>query len=502
MSSSKPSDRLVKGSTLIRSVAWNFVGTVLPLAVGVVTIPLLIRGLGVERFGVLTIAWMVIGYFGLFDLGLGRAITKQLAENLSSGRESENPEYVWTAMFLMVLLGIVGGGVLAFAAPYVVGLLHVSAGLSEEARLAMYLMAASVPLVVATSGLRGVLEAYQRFDLATYLRVPLGVLSYAGPLVVLPFSNSLVIVVAVIAFGRLLALIAHLGFCVHVIPALTARISIMYDKVWPLIRFGGWMSLTNIVGPFMVYMDRFFIGAILGATAVAYYVTPYEMVTKLWIIPGVLLGVLFPAFAAMLALERERTRALVASSVRVLVAILFPLSLFLICFASDLLMVWIGADFAEKSARVMQWLVLGVFINCVAQVHFNLLQAAGRADWTGKLHLFELPVYLGALWVGLDRWGIEGAAVVWTLRVLADALILVWLVAKQLPYLQGIVWGQARIVIIAAMVCLGALGLAPLLHRSTYFIIATGVFFFLLWNWILDREEKTLLVGLLKRRAR
>ena len=65
-----------RDATIARNTGWNFVGTALPIAVAVIAIPPLIRELGVERFGVLTLAWVITGYFALFDFGLGRATTK------------------------------------------------------------------------------------------------------------------------------------------------------------------------------------------------------------------------------------------------------------------------------------------------------------------------------------------------------------------------------------------------------------------------------------------
>ena len=71
---------LIGGRRLVRNVFWNLLGTGAPLLVAIVAIPMLIEGMGTARFGVLTLAWMVVGYFSLFDLGLGRALTKLVAE--------------------------------------------------------------------------------------------------------------------------------------------------------------------------------------------------------------------------------------------------------------------------------------------------------------------------------------------------------------------------------------------------------------------------------------
>ncbi|MCG7869761.1 MAG: polysaccharide biosynthesis C-terminal domain-containing protein, partial [Candidatus Thiodiazotropha taylori] len=73
---------------------------------------------------------------------------------------------------------------------------------------------------------------------------------------------------------------------------------------------------------------------------------------------------------------------------------------------------------------VMQWLAVGVFFYGLSLVPFNLVQSAGHPDWSAKLHLLELPLYLVALWWALSAYGILGAAVVWTIRAFVDALAL------------------------------------------------------------------------------
>jgi O-antigen/teichoic acid export membrane protein len=64
---------LTSGRLLARNTIWNLIGQLVPLLVGMVAIPPLVRGLGIDRFGLLSLVWVIIGYFSFFDLGLGRA---------------------------------------------------------------------------------------------------------------------------------------------------------------------------------------------------------------------------------------------------------------------------------------------------------------------------------------------------------------------------------------------------------------------------------------------
>ncbi|MHB8412425.1 MAG: flippase [Candidatus Acidiferrales bacterium] len=426
--------RLAGGRLLARNTIWNLIGGGVPMLVAIVCIPILIKGLGKDRFGILALAWVIIGYAGFFDLGVGRALTQFVAKKLGAGEDRDVPPLVWTSLFLMLLLGILGGVVVILISPWLVHhALHIPAALQRETLHSFYLLGVSLPIVITTAGLRGFLEAHQRFDLVNALRIPLNAFVFAGPLLVLPFSHSLFPVVAVLVGGRVIGWVAHLLLCLRVMPGLLRRIAWHRATVGPLLSFGGWLTVTNIVSPLMVALDRFLIGALLSVTAVAYYATPFEVVTRLLLIPGAVVGVMFPAFSASFVQDRNRTAFLYGRSVKYVLLALFPMILLILVFAESGLKLWLGADFAQHSTRVLQWLAVGVFINGLALIPYSLLQGVGRPDLTAKLHMAELPAYLLALWWLIHAYGIDGAAMAWTARVFVDALLLFGMAKRFLP---------------------------------------------------------------------
>jgi O-antigen/teichoic acid export membrane protein len=426
----------------LRNTVANLLGNAFPLLVAFFALPVLTRELGTDRFGVLTLAWVVLGYFSLFDLGLGRAITKVVAEKIGLGQEETIPTLVWTSLAFMSALGLLGTIITVAISPWLVrDTLQIPAALEAETLQSFYALAVSIPVVTTMAGLRGVLEARQRFDLVNAVRIPFGAFTFLGPVAVLPFTRSLFHIIGVLLAGRILAWITHLVLCFRVNPALRSRLVFDWSTVVPLLHFGTWISVSNVVGPLMVNIDRFVIGAMISISAVAYYTAPYEVVTKLWMIPAAFSGVLFPAFAAAWASDVSHATRLLRQGVKYAFLLLFPVTLAIATLGHEGLALWLGADYARNSTRVLQWLAIGVFLNSLAQIPFALIQAAGRPDITAKLHLLELPFYLIALWWLVGALGIEGAAIAWTLRSFADT-IAIFVIAERLaaPHRLSLGW--------------------------------------------------------------
>ena len=216
--------------------------------------------------------------------------------------------------------------------------------------------------------------------------------------------------------------------------------------------------MSNVVSPLMGYADRFLLGALGSAAAVAYYATPMELVIKLSIVPAAVTGVLFPAFSAAMA-RHEPGAALPVfdRSVRWLFCVLWPLCVGLAMFAPELLTLWIDPAFAAESAPLLQIFALGIFINCLAHVPFTLIQSAGQARTTALIHLGELPLFLLALWLLISHYGALGAAMAWLLRMVVDT-VLMFAAAGRLLEWRVRHWMGPRNLLIAALCGAGFAG--------------------------------------------
>ena len=493
----------VNGARLAKNAVFNFAGQILPLLAGVGLIPYIVRRLGPDRFGMLGIIWVIFGYFSLMDLGIGRATTKFLAEWLAKGDTDRISEMIWNSIILQVLLGLAGGAVMAALTPVLVDrVLKTPVSLTAEARTSFYILAAALPVILAMNGLRAVLEGCQRFDITNLLRIPSNTLAFVIPAVAIATGLRLPGMVLWMGISRLGFTFAHAFYCGRILPCVKTRPKLHFGAILPLLSFGGWVSVSNAVNPILLWMDRFMIGSLLSVAMVGYYTAPYEAVTKLWMIPISLMTTVYPACSALGTEKTRELQALYSRLIKYLFCTLAPVSFLLVVFARPLMAAWLGPQFAEKSAAPLQFLAVGVFINCFVHVPYSFLQALGKPAPAAKLFLLELIPYGLLLWWMVEHYGIAGAAAAWSIRVAAELILLLWITQRlfSLSVVPGVDRSMRTGFAAFAVTAMGVYGTHFLLRRTI--VADAGIcaawmtgFVLAVWKWVLDEADRTSLLA-------
>jgi O-antigen/teichoic acid export membrane protein len=480
---------------LIKNTVYNLMGLGLPLLVAIVSIPALIHGLGDSRFGVLTLVWAVVSYFGLFDLGLGRALTQQLSVLLAEKREVDIPSLVCTCMLLLGGLGLLAFAVMYLGAEWGAQKFS-SSGSATEVVGAIRAMAFAMPFILLTSGLRGILEAKHAFGVLNLIRLPMGIFTFLGPLAVLRwYGDDLAAITIVLTAGRVVAALVHAYYAGKCLPGLFGPRHCHPGPLKSLLVSGGWMTLSNVVSPLMGYMDRFLIGTIISASAVAYYVTPNEMMTKLWIIPGALTAVLFPRFATNIIGKAAESTRLYKQAIAALFLVLYPITLFIAVYAKEIMQVWINPEFAERSYVLMQVFSFGILVNCVAHVPFTFIQSVGRAKTSALIHVAELPLFAAALWICTVKFGLLGAVFAWLARMLVDTALMAYFAGKIVgTRLMG--YYPVRLFVFFAIVLATFFAGANTsgAARVTLFVVSNVVVYAYYWTLFVDKDERSVFI--------
>lgn len=491
------------GRLLAKNAAFNLGGQVIPLLVGVAVIPYVITKLGVDEFGILSLAWVILGYFSLFDLGLGRAMIKFVAEYLGSPKKGEIPNVVWTAVWLQVGLGILGGLLAVFLIPYAVEkVFNIPSGLVSDARSAFYVLAVSLPVLLVGNTFRGVLEAAQRFDLVNYVKVPMAVLGFLFVAAGAGLGLHVTGIVLLLVLLRTATLAAYMFFGFQSFASLKNCLRFDSSAVRKLSSFGGWVMVSNVASPLLTNLERFLIISFISAGALAYYAAPADVISRLTVFPAALALALFPYFSFHGGDGLETVSRISAKGFKYLLFFTVPALALLVFYAHDLLGLWLGSEFADQSATVLQLLAAGFFVNALAYIPYTSVQALGRPDLKAYLDMFEVPLFALLAWLLIVRMGIEGAALAKLIINLVDFVGLFgfarWLGAFRLRDVLservplGVGLSSALLVLVFSVKHLGLTFPAGILLLAVLFSFYAAA----VWRWGINEPERALVRGL------
>jgi O-antigen/teichoic acid export membrane protein len=407
-------------STRLRGFSLNLAGSVVPLVGALAAVPVIQTLAGTERLGWLALIWTLVGYLGLLDMGLGRVLIRHFAVCQTGSDLGAAMALLWRVCRITGLATIAAGVVLAglvllWEAP----LQRMAGGLHTEVRSAIWIVLAVLPAVVVSSLLRGALEGRQLFGYSNALKVVFGSLTFAAPMAAAWLAPTLPALAGAVAATRVIGAAAHLIVVRTVLPAATPNAA--RPSLRALLAEGGWMTATNAIGPLMVTFDRFVVAALVSSAAVAYYAVVQEVALRLLLVPMALAATVFPALAARSIAD---SRQLGLGSVHAGLLMSLPLCAALALLAQPTLTLWLGAEFARESAPIAAVLAIGLLANCIAQTPFTWIQARGRADLTGRLHLAELIPYAAVLLMNASTWGILGVAIAWSTRTIGDCILM------------------------------------------------------------------------------
>ncbi len=412
-----------------RNATYNLVGAVLPILLALVTVPLYLKLVGPERYGVLAIAWLLLGYFGLFDLGLGKATTYSIAA-LKNASAQERADVFWTAILTNIGMGAVGGLVLyAAASVFFDAIFKVDPALRPEIRASVGYLGLAVPIATMTGVLTGALQARERFLETSMISVLSTSLFQVLPLLA-AFAwrpnLSLLLLAAVAARG---VAILVLAWRCHIFITRGQKHRFDRSQIKDLLGYGGWVTVTGLFGPILVILDRFAIGAVLGATAVTIYTVPFQLAQRITIFPQALVSAVFPRLPTASPEERA---ALSEKAIRVLLAAISLPILGAMYILHPFLDLWVGPEIGRQAADVGVLIVFGYWANAFAVVPYSWMQGTGRPDLVTKVLLAQIPPYLLLLYFGMTWFGLIGCAAVFAFRCSVDFLLLWWAARRKL----------------------------------------------------------------------
>jgi len=437
---------------------------------------------------------------------MGAASTKFGAGCYANGDPQGESAVIWTALGLIAVTTGCVAIAIALAAHWILAsLLHVEHGLLSAGTLALRIGCAIFVLQSVAAIVNTPQVVRLRWRQLTVLSTSVILLGTAGTPVALALVGGGIrtVVVAGLAVSVLLAG-GNLLLAVRLQPALLHP---KFDKVVlrKLLAFGGALTVAGLAVVPLTTAERFFLAHNHSTTAVAYFAVAVNLATTLQVLPEQLTAAFVPGLARLEAAGRlQELRALYRKGLSGLFLLVTP-AMVLLCFiARPFLSFWAGPQYGVHSTAPFLVTVAGVWIECLAWLPVSYLLASGHTRLIAYIKVAELVPYLVAAWILTERFGVIGAAFVWSAGCVLDSVLLFG-AALRVAHLPCLPLSDRRLRSLAGPLALG--GAAMLLASATSGLTARLVWAAVLtlaygaavWSLILTGRERHGIMALARR---
>ena len=381
-------------------------------ALGLLALPVIVRGFGPEAYGLLSLNLTLVGAASVCDLGIGIALAKYVAETTADHDQSRTNVHVSTALTLVLFLSIVttiaGIGLAPALATHI---LRIPAPLENSARISFLITSATIPAILLRILCNGILVGQHRITYLSATNALIGtlkILAGVAVAVMRPEIHILVLAFAVLSYAHA-ALLAVMCFG-------SRRSSIRIRFGWnlrvakELTKLGCFSSLSVTAGYVFLYADRWLIATFLPLNVLGYYSLAFEIGSKQWYIANSISQAYFPVFGGH-AQRSDGIRSTYMQALKLLSLGCTGAALVLAIFARQLLATWISPDYGQNAASLLTILSFGILIACYLNIPATaILAASGRPQITAGLFGLAAVLHCTVSLVAMRWLGAEGVA--------------------------------------------------------------------------------------------
>ena len=473
---------------VFRSIGLNTIyqiaAQVAPAIAAIAAIPFLLRHLGFDVFGIVTIFSTMLAYFAMLDLGLGRAATRFISQSLDAKKPDDVRRYFWGSIILLSAMGAIVTVTCVLSASALVGYLKIPMSYVRPAMESFYIICLTIPIVTLTATLRGFLEASGHFRFVSIVTGCGGAGAYLFPVLAVATGGGLVAIAAIFAGVRMAVCGALAIGCLSIGDRPHLRPLFDVGAVRRMLSFGGWLSVSNIIGTATIYCDRFLLGLWVGMTAVTSYGMPLDLISRLQLLIASFCTVLFPLMSRLDGSGSSQFQTLYRGAVAVGLSLMTPLAATAVIVAPVLMKLWLGQRITPDAVFAAQVFLAGAVAQSIASIAWTALHARGRSDLTAWLHLAEFPIYCGVFYLAATHFGVRGAALAWLGRGIVDFLCMVLLLRARTAVCRFSMPPE----LVAAVVSLGILFIAilPLPGAVIMAVLVSTLTWVWSWRTMLD----------------
>jgi O-antigen/teichoic acid export membrane protein len=407
----------VKKSVSVNVVA-NYAGVAWSTIVQLVLVPINIKLLGVEQYGLIGFWVTLISVLLVLDLGLTPTINRELARRSALGAHGhESADLVRTLEGVYWGVAVILGIAVVAASSYMASRwISAKEMRPEDVRAAVAMMGLTVALQWPISLYGGGLQGLERQVLMVVIGAVMNAIFAVGTVLILVFVwrsvHAFFAWRAVLSFVHVLVLRHLLWRSLRPDAATAAKPRFRLQSLKGVWRFSMGMTGMGITAAALSQADKVIVSRQVSLEAFAYYMLASSGAVMLTQLVGPIVTSVFPRFAHLVAVrDVEAQRGYLHSCAQLTTVIVCPAAITLALFPHDILALWTRNEtMATASAPMLSLLCLGTLLNCVMMMPYVLQVAHGWTRLGTNINVVLICVAVPYTVVATRYYGVVGAA--------------------------------------------------------------------------------------------
>ena len=379
----------------------------------IVITPILVKYLGLNRYGILMLASAVTGVVGILNLGTSEATVKYVS--LYRGRNDEigiarSIKATYSINFVLSILMVI---IVLSLAPFLVhNVFKISSNDINIAISALQIASIGLGLKTITGVFNAVLRGLERYDLTSKINIASISLTMIASAVLAAIGYGIIEIVISNVLINLLTLIIFFFTVRRFIKSINLKPIFNKSSIKEVLNFGFFSWLQGIAAMISSQADRLIVTSFIGTEALAIYSIALQVGQQVHGIVGTGLAFLFPMISSQNEMSnRDTLKKTYKKSFMFSIISSIVIAGFLLLTSKFLLTIWMGTDFAEKSYVVVNILVLAYFFLALNVVPYYMLLGLGEVRFIALTNILSGLLTLTGFFILIPIWGLKGAAI-------------------------------------------------------------------------------------------
>jgi len=400
----------------LRKIALNtgvqISGKIISTTLGIATVMIMTRYLGVEQFGWYTTAVGFLQFIGLLtDFGFTVTTASMLSEPEFDKTKLFNTIFTWRFLTALIFNGLAPIFIIFFPYP-------------APVKLAVGIAAISFFALALNQAFVGYYQAKIKSALVAYGEIIGRIVLLGGIILSLYFNWGFLIIMAIVAFGSIVNCLYLWSKCETIKFSLDKKISqALYKKIWP-------NATAVIFNTFYLQGDRLILPLFVSQTLVGLYGAAYRVLDIVIQIATLIMGIMLPllTFSWSRGLTKEfKERYQLAINLSALV--LFP-ALIGIIIKAEPIMQFVASDKFVGSGNILRYLSLSIFGICFGVAFGYTTLAINRQRQSLWIYGTNALLSIIGYFIFIPRFGVWGAVGVTIFSEIYSGLLLFILVTR------------------------------------------------------------------------